>query len=234
MVIALQEVKVTADLEKFAATVLPLDLQRTIQIVFLNEVQQMRRSGREPTTILIDNGTRQLINVKRRAQAFFSDIGRLKEALKAAWRMLVGVTRIASGAARRSYALYLNGTPAGGENDIDAVVNKMVSGDRISIVGPGVAYGRKLYWRPFGKARKVKLKRKEYIREKGKAPQLGRTHYQEPMHRTVRRLLKKQYPEFAISDRWIELQHGGGKHGERWPALTISFKSSRKSAMELH
>jgi len=211
-------------------TVLPEDMQRSIQIVYSNELELQRRIGQKPTTELIDNGRTQLFNVKRRAQAFFSSPDRMKAATREAWDMLISRTRIKSGAARKSYFIYVNQRPIAGIDALETIVKAMKPTDFISVVGPGVAYGRKLYWRPFGKARKIKKKAAKYTTRGGETV-IVRAVYTEPMHRAVQRVLARKYPDLIISDGWTPLLHGDGKRGERWPTITIRIKSSRNSVL---
>jgi hypothetical protein len=226
--IQLQTVKVTPNLERFALEVLPSDIQRTIQYVYIGELEAQRRLGAVPTTQLVDNGRGQLFSVKRRAQAFFSNPGRIKSAAREAYDRLVSLTRIKTGAARRSFMVYVNERPIGGIDALETIVKAMGPGDFISIVGPGVAYGRKLYWRPYGKARQIKKKKLQYTQQNGQTV-IVKGVYTEPMHRTVKRLLAKKYPDLSITDRWIPLNHGTGRKGERWPAISIRMKSSRQT-----
>lgn len=226
----LREVKVTPNLEKFMTDVVPEDLTRTLQYVFLSELEnQARLFGAKPTTVLVDGGRGQLTGVKRRAQAFFSNRARVIAALTEAWDLLVRMTRVKSGAARRSYALYVNGQRFGERGDIARLVQATSPSDFVSIVGPGVPYGRKLYWRPLGTGKKIR-KKAATIKSKGVETTYFGT-YTEPMHRTVKRILSKKYPDLFITDAWWPLAHGGGKQGERWPAITVGFKSSKKSGL---
>lgn len=226
--VQLQTVKVTPNLERFALEVLPSDIQRTIQFVYMGELETQRRLGAKPTTQLVDNGKGQLYNVKRRAQAFFSNPDRIKSAAREAWDRLVSLTRIKSGAARRSFMVYVNERPIGGIDSLDAIVKAMGPTDFISIVGPGVAYGRKLFWRPAGRARQIKKKKAQYT-TKGGQTVIVKGVYTEPMHRTVKRVMAKKYPDLSITDRWVPLNHGNGRKGERWPAISIRMKSSRQT-----
>jgi hypothetical protein len=217
----LVQVRETKDLEKFIATVMPEDVQRTLQYVYLSEIESQVRLGNKPTAAVID-GSRNgaLATVKRRAQAFFTNQGRMVEAITEAWHRLISLTRIKTGRARASYALYLNGRAVGGESDIPRIVNMMRQGDTIQIVGPGVEYGRKLYWSPLGKPKKKRKKLGQMQRGNVVAEIFA-------LHKQVMATLRRKYPELAISDAWIAQLDHGEPRGERWPTITFRPKGAR-------
>jgi hypothetical protein len=213
-------VKETKNLERFVATVMPLDVQRTLQYVYLSELEAQRALGNRPTQALIDNRKGgDLTLVKKRAQAFFASTGRMIEALTDAWAMLVKRTRIKTGRGRASYALYRNGRPVGGESDIARVVKAMQFGDTIQIVGPAVEYGRHLYWKPIGKPRKKRTKVAKSTRNG-----VTTTVYAVsvvPLHKQVMAILRRRYPELHVGDEWVKQLKHGEPIGERWPTITI-------------
>jgi len=236
-----EQVKETKDMVKFVHETLPKDVRTTIKNIFAIEVEGQARLGQKPQSMLIDGKRNQLDNVQRKAQAIFSDPVRVMRALEHAWDQLIKRTRYLNpvdywpwppkkepGTARKSYALYLNGKPVGERGDIQRVVEGMGPQDRISIVGPGVAYGRKMYWRPAGKARKIKKKRGHFDPREG-----TKVHgtYDEPIHRYVMRLIQRQFRDLYVADNWVELRHfvrgyasDRVKLGTRWPAITIGPK----------
>jgi hypothetical protein len=224
--LTLQTVRVTDDIAKFSLTVLPQDLSRTIQSLFLHELAEQQRAGIQPTQIIIDGGRGHISTVKKRARAFFSNTARMVAALEEAYQMLRERTRVETGAARASYEVYLNGQPRGKFNDIPRIVQAAKQTDLVSIVGPGVIYGRKLYWRPLGKQRTIKKKVAQYTKGRGGKREQVKVYgtYQEPMQRGIKRVLKKQFPDLRITDAWVELAHGTGKRGERWPAISIRMR----------
>jgi len=242
----LETVKETPDASHFMTKVVPADLQRTLQSVFLDALNEQKGIGNKPTGISIDGGRGDLLNVKRRAQAFFTNEGRIAEALREAWRMLVEKTRIrdpsgyrwqqkgkaAPGLARGSYGLYHNGIKVGDESGIDTLAKKMAIGDWASIVGPGTAYGRKMYWLPTT-GRKIRKKRGQVIQraKKGVERVVLYTTYTEPIHRFVKRKLRLRFRDLVISDKWVPLFHFHAglstdkpRFGERWPAISIAVR----------
>ena len=216
----LVQVRETKDLEKFIGIVMPKDVQATLQYVYLDELEKQRALGNRPSQALIDGRKGgDLMLVKRRAQAFFANTERLIAAFTEAWAVLVSLTRIKTGRARASYALYHNGRPMGGESDIARVVRASAPGDTIQIVGPGVVYGRKLYWNPLGKPRRV---RKKVAQSKhGSVITQIYSISAVPIHKRVQRLIQRKYPELYVSDQWVDSLAHGEPRGERWPAIAI-------------
>jgi hypothetical protein len=209
-----------------------INLPLEISTRFTLEVEQQTRIGNKASLILIDGKAGQQVQtVQRRARAFFTrvDPKRLAAAAHMAWDLLVAQTRVLTGRARASYALYLRSRPVGGQESIDRAASLMTERDLMLIVGPGVAYGRKLYWRPAGRQREVKRTRTARVRVKqgGTMRLKVRTSYVEPAFRAIKRLLRRRFPDLYIDDGWRELRHGSGPQGERWPALAIGMRVDR-------
>ncbi|HVQ48494.1 MAG TPA: hypothetical protein VMS92_00475 [Mycobacterium sp.] len=225
MAVTVQTMRERINVEGFA------DIPREIRIVFTAEVDEQARRGLKPTLVLVDNGsTQQLVSVKRRARAFYgADSARIAQAMQVAWDALVTQTRVKTGRARQSFALYFRGVPVGGRGDIERIAKMMTERDTLQIVGPGVAYGRKLYWRPAGRQRIVKRVRTSRAGVRGGVRLKVRSSYTEPMFRAVVRMLRRRFPDLYSSDAWRELRHGAGPHGQRWPALAVGMRFNRTS-----
>lgn len=218
----LRIVRETKNVEQFAKTVLPEDLQRVLSGTYVAEVDAQKRMGNPPIITEVDGGKHSNVaNVKRRARAFFSNKARVADAAFAALEMLLTLTPVLTGRARASFALYLNDAPLGGGVNIDAATEKMRPRDLLSIVGPGVPYGRKLYRRPLGKTRRINKKRN------GKRD-ARHGKFREPMHAAVVRVLKSRYKDLVISEHWVPLQHSTGPQGEKWPGIGIGFKGRKR------
>jgi len=221
----LKKVKETKNAALFMAEVMPEDLTAVIKWTAETIIEEEKARGRNVSLQLIDGRRGGLDQTKFRVQLFYGDQTQLIQALDETFELLVKLTRIKSGKARGSYALYKNGEPIGGREAIAEAVRTSKTSDSFSVVGPGVAYGRKLFWRPLGKQRKIKKKQGTYRVSKTEVVKVYGT-YTEPLHKAVLRGLgrRKRYPALWITDRWVELKHGQGPHGERWPAITIGMK----------
>lgn len=226
----LQEVKITKNMQRFTLEVLPDDVRRTIQYVFQSELEAQAGLGARPTTVLIDGGKGQLNNVRKSAKAFFSNQDRVIAAVNEAWDKLISLTPIKSGAARASFALYKGGQYLGGRNAVDAAAKTLLPGEFLSVVGPGVPYGRYLYWNPLGKSRKRKVLIAKGRDSKGNNIRVSSMQTL-GIHQIVKGSLRAKYRDLYITDEWTDLKHGSGMQGERWPAISVAFKSSRNSVV---
>jgi len=224
MAVTVQTMKERISIEGFA------DISGEIHIRFLNELGEQVAIGNKPRAILID-GTRQkrIEAVRIRATAFFGgvDAEKIAKATHMAWDMLVASTRVDTGRARASYALFFKGHRVGGREAIDGIAKTMTENDVLVISGPGVPYGRKLYWRPAGKQRMKKYSRAQKVRVRsgGSVKLTMKREYVQPAHQYIRRALRRKFPELYIDDRWRE--YGAGKNGVRWPSIAVGMLLSR-------
>jgi hypothetical protein len=225
----LRKVKETKNVATFLGEVLPEDLAAVIKYTAEVIIEEERSRGRNVSFQLVDGRRAPLEQTQFRVQLFYGDQTQLIQALDETWELLVKLTRIKSGRARASYALYKNGTPVGGRDSIAQAVKASKTSDTFSVVGPGVPYGRKLFWRPFGKQRQIKKKQGAYRVSKTEVVKVYGT-YTEPMHKAVLRALnrRQRYPALWMTDQWVDLKHGGGPAGQRWPAITIGMKGQGK------
>jgi hypothetical protein len=220
MAVTVQTMRERINIEGFA------DIPREIRIRFTAELDEQARLGQKATVVLVDNGsTQRLVNVKRRARAFYTDTARIAEAATLAWDMLERLTRVKTGRARASYKLYVRGRLFGGREDIDRAAKTMTDRDLMFIAGPTVPYGRKLYWRPAGRQRTINRTRTTRFRVGFKGSRQIkiklRSLYVEPMHRTVQRVLRRRYPDVYSREKWIDLG------GISWPSLSIGLRVNR-------
>jgi hypothetical protein len=212
--------------EKYALSVLPEEVEHYLQANILDQYQEQRGFGREPSNLLIDGRSANSISAialaKRRGQLIYGDIAQMVEAAAFALEQLERLTPVASGAGRASFRVYVNNQELGGAEALTPqLADKLKPTDVLRIVGPTVPYGRKLAWRS-GKTKTVNLRagRNTRIRVKGagkSAPEV------------VKQLTARRFRAVNIFDPWISTRYfrAIGKD-DRTPSVSVSLKRRGK------
>lgn len=183
-------------LDKTIAEVGEADLRFCIGALFAREIEEQKRSGNPASNILVDgSGRKPLSEVRRNARAYFVNRESVRRAAEDALRIITLLVRHKTGKARASMDVWLNDKPVG---SVASATARMGAEDRVRIVGPEVAYGRKLYWNPVGKAKFSKRGVRRSI-----------------LDIAIRRI-KSRHKGLAILEEWVDTPELG-----RTPALAI-------------
>jgi hypothetical protein len=161
----LDEGPIEGSVSQYVLKVLPNDILAVLRGVAYEELNAQIDADNPPSQILVDGravGARNIFEARRKVSMRFADTRLLLTAVQEAYAQLVRVTRIESPpknsiVARQNFHLYLNGKPLG---RMPTALSKITPGvldqnSVLRVVGPLVPYGRKLYWNPIGKARKM-------------------------------------------------------------------------------
>lgn len=225
----------TERLDKIVIEVGLDDLVQTLRFVAADAIQEQIDIKNRPTNIIVDNrNSKPIDTATKRIQAFFTDVEQIRVAVYAAWKEIQKLTRVKSGLAIGSYQIWYNEKPIGtSPSAIDAVLKTFDgSKDYFRIVGPLVAYGRKIYWRPKnrpGKGRGVvkplKLTKRVALRTNSAIFKVVRN---KGIMQEVEEILRRRYRGVAIAEDWVNT-NALPKDG-RTPGLWIGFP--RKGALK--
>ncbi len=155
-------------LDTYVLKVLPQEVLTMLRGVAGQELDGQITAGNLPSQILVDGRSvaRRGINEATRSVSMrFADTRTLLEAVRAAYRTMLAITRIQQPpkntiVARKNFWLYLDGKPVGLLPGALASLtpDKLTYKSVIRIVGPLVPYGRKLYWNPIGRSQTMQFK----------------------------------------------------------------------------
>lgn len=174
-----------------------------------------------------------------RARMLFGITSEIVDAAVNAMQLLRTLTRIDSGDAVKSYQIFLGNTAntqdpgkyvGTGISGIIELRDQVTENSMISIIGPNVIYGRKLYWNPAGG--KTFLKRLFRVRGLGATVKLATTSGGYRGSATIHRDVKKR---LARNPKWKALSFGDTFYvmgsmkiigDKRVPAISIMPKAS--------
>lgn len=210
-------------LDKIILQVGAEDILAVLRAVAIEEIGQQINIGNKPTNLLVDNrSSRSIEQAQRRVQAFFVDVELVYKAVIAAWQRALGLTRSRTGKAQASYQLWFNdryvaNTPGAARQYLD---NFKPGEDYFRIVGPVVAYGRKLYWSPRGTPR---FERKSILKTKNLHIKIVRV---KGIMNLVAAAMRKRFRGVAVYEAWVTTS-ALPKDG-RTPGVVIGFKRRGK------
>jgi hypothetical protein len=196
LTLPVRRVPTSQRLDKTIAEVGEADLRFCLGAIFAREVAEQKNVGNPASNILVDgSGGKPLSEVRRSARAYFVNRESVRRAAEDALRIITLLVRYKTGKARASIEVWLNDKPAG---SVASATARMGTEDRVRIVGPGVAYGRKLYWRPVGK------------------PKFSKRGVRRSILDIAIRRIKSRHKGLAIVEEWVETPDLA-----RTPALAI-------------
>jgi hypothetical protein len=237
--------EVTSRLDTYVLRALPADLLTVLRGVAFQELDGQVTSGNLPSQILVDGRSvsrRGIIEATRSVSMRFADTATLVEAIKAAYAILLRVTRIQNPAmnnivARKNFWLYMNGKSVGllpgafTKLTPDKLNHKTI----LRVVGPLVNYGRKLYWNPIGRSKVMELRQTESLS--------GRQvfHYDtqlsprfKPMRmRTLRKLANSKGGNPAENLKSLLSNHPGSVEGANQIAKRVLKRDRRFVALHI-
>lgn len=212
------------------------------------ELREQEQSGNKSTNIFLNNRPVGSFPIRRtgttgqfvyRARMLFGSATQLVDAALETMQLLRTLTRIKSGAAVQAYAIYLGNTgntsnPGSfmgyGISGIIAVRSLVTSNSMVSIIGPNVIYGRKLYWNPAGG--KTIAKRLPRVRGLGAKVTLntssGGYRGSATIHRDVKKRMARsvKYKSLSFGDPFYVMPGFKIIGDKRVPAISITLKAS--------
>jgi len=212
------------------------------------ELKAQERAGNNATNIFLNNRPTGSIPIRRtgsggqyiyRARILFGKTQQLVDAALEAMQLLRSLTRIKSGSAVQSYHIYLGNTA--NTSDPGSFVGTGISGiislrgqvgdnSMVSIIGPNVIYGRKLYWNPAGG--KTIAKRLAPSRGLGAVVKLatksGGYRGSATIHRDIKKRMSRsvKYKTLSFGDPFYVMYNTNIIGDKRVPAISITLKSS--------
>jgi len=213
----LRSITVTKDLDKIFYDVAIEDLEKTLRYVAAEEILNQVRIDNKPTSLLVDNSGRDINIAKKRVRAFFADTAQLYEALTVCYAYIRSLVPRRSGRAAFSYEVWLNDRRVGRDPfEIRALIENMdPSKDFVRIVGPVVAYGRKVNYNPGGTRRFTKR-----TVARTRTTVIKSVKIQGIMER-VEKMVGRRYPALYVRESWVTTS-ALPKDG-RTPGLVIGF-----------
>lgn len=167
--IQLESGTIKIPLDEYVLKVLPKDLLTVLRGVSYQELNAQITNGNAPSQVLVDGraiGAKGIDQARRAVSMRFADTNLLVAAVIEIYNLLQRVTRLQSPAkneivARKNFHLWLDGRPLGlmpGALSKITRAGALNSKSVVRVVGPLVNYGRKLYWSPIGRGKKVDLR----------------------------------------------------------------------------
>lgn len=173
-----------------------------------------------------------------RARMLFGRTEQLVDAALDAMQFLRQLTRIDTGQAVQSYEIFLGntanssnpGTYMGrGISGIIRMRGKVTENSMISLIGPNVIYGRKLYWKPAGgKTIAKRLPTAPGVKALLSNTRTGGYRGSATIHRDVKKRLARsvKWKTLSFGDPFFVMSGFKIIGDKRVPAITITLKSS--------
>ena len=226
--------------------VLLQDISDAVVQVAECELQEQRRQGNEPTNMFINNRPIGSVEIRRagsagqfvyRARMLFGEPTQIVNGALEAMELLRTLTRIQSGTAVQSYAIYLGNTAntsspgtfmGNGISGIVALRDLVTENSMISIIGPNTIYGRKLYWNPAGS--KTVAKRLPTVRglKVKLSTSSGGYRGSATIHRDVKKRMSRRtkWKSLSFADPFYAMPGFKIIGDKRVPAISITMKAS--------
>lgn len=157
--------QVTTTLDRYVAKALPEDILTVMRSIAAEELQQQVDLNNPPTVILVDGrsvGQRGINQAMRKVSMRFGNAELVIQAAVEAYKLMRKITRIQNPpkndvVARKHFHLYVDGKDRGLlPMALQTLTKASVKNDTVvRIVGPLVPYGRKLYFNPIGRQKKM-------------------------------------------------------------------------------
>ena len=212
------------------------------------EIAQQKQLGNKVTNTFVNGRPSGLETIRRQSgtgfyvfktRAVFGAPSQIVEAAKKAYELLRTLTRFKTGAAVGSYNVYLGNTANTGNpgtfmgtglTGIFSIKDKVSQNSMVSIIGPNVIYGRKLYWNP--KGNKTVAKRLPNPRIRGLTVKLATTsggyRGSATIHRDVKKRMARnvRFKSLSFGDPFFVMWHTNIIGDRRVPAITIMPKAA--------
>ncbi len=212
------------------------------------ELSQQERTGNKATNLFLNNRPIGQFPIRQsgligqfvyRARMLFGSTTQIVDAALEAMQLLRTLTRIKTGKAVQSYAIYLGNTAntsdpgmltGYGISGIIGLREMVTENSMVSIIGPNVIYGRKLYWSPAGS--KTIAKRLPSARGLGAKVVLntrsGGFRGSATIHRDVKKRMARsvKYKSISFSDPFYVMSGFKIIGDKRVPAISIMSKAS--------
>lgn len=211
--------RTTDSLDKMIIEVAAQDLLTTLRYVAAEAIGEQILIGNKPTSLVVDGrGGKPIDQAERRVQAFFADTAIVYQAVLEAWQKTIELTKSRTGKGVSTYQLWFReqfvGTSPEAARKYIEKFNPAT--DYFRIVGPVIAYGRKLYWSPKGTPRFTK-----HTLFRGTALTVKIVRIRGIMN-LVEQSLRRKFRAIAIAEDWV-VTSALPKDG-RTPGLWIGFK----------
>lgn len=213
------------------------------------ELREQQSKKNEPTNLFLNNRPVGSFPVRLRnsskgqyifrARMLFGHSDQLVAAALDAMQLLRTLTRIDSGKAVQSYEIYLGNTGTssnpgvrvgtGISGILDLKKRKLTKHSMVSLIGPNVIYGRKLYWRPAGgKTLAKRLATAPGIKVLLKGTKTGGYRGSATIHRDVKKRMARSVKWKALSfgDPFYVMSGFKIVGDKRVPAISITLKAA--------
>ena len=228
--------------------VLLQDVSDIIAQVTNCEIEQQRKLDNKVTNTFVNGkpqGSSKIVRSSKggyfifKTRAIFGSPTQIHDAALKAYQLLRTLTRFKSGAAVGSYHIYLGNTANTGNpgtfigtgiSGINAAADQLSERSMLSIVGPNVIYGRRLYWNPVGG--KTVAKRLANPRIRGLSVKLATTtggyRGSATIHRDVKKRMGRnvKFKSLSFGDPFFVMAHTDIIGDRRVPAITIMPKAA--------